>query len=60
MLIMLLLLLIHINGNNRCKIFGQVTRERDFDKSNRTKNATNERSIQSCRDVFKVSRINRQ
>jgi len=28
-------IVIHINGNNGCKIFGQVTRERDFDKSNK-------------------------
>ena len=28
-------IVIHINGNNGCKIFGQVTREKDFDKSNK-------------------------
>lgn len=26
---------VHINGNNGCKIFGEVTRERDWDRVNR-------------------------
>jgi len=28
----ILVIVVHINGNNGCKIFGEVTRERDYDQ----------------------------
>ena len=42
---------VHINGNNGCKIFGQVTREKDFDKSNKKPR------MRLMNEVYKVSEM---
>ena len=31
----IMVIVVHINGNNGCKIFGEVTRERDYDRVDR-------------------------
>ena len=41
----------HINGNNGCKIFGEVFRERDYDQR------IDRPNIRLMREVFKVSEI---
>lgn len=40
---------VHINGNNGCKIFGQVIRERDFDKHQ------NKPRMRLMNEVYKVA-----
>jgi predicted RNase H-related nuclease YkuK (DUF458 family) len=44
-------IVVHINGNNGCKLFGEVTRERDYDpKANRP-------STRLMTEVYKVSAL---
>ncbi len=42
-------IVVHINGNNGCKIFGQVTRERDYD------HAKNKPRMRLMNEVYKVA-----
>jgi len=42
---------VHINGNNGCKIFGEITRERDYDQK------ANKPSIRLMNEVYKVSEM---
>ena len=44
-----LAIVIHINGNNGCKIFGEVTRERDYDQKQ------NKPRYRLMNEVYKVS-----
>jgi len=41
-------IVVHINGNNGCKVFGEVTRERDFDRVDRP-------NTRLMTEVYKVS-----
>lgn len=42
-------IVVHINGNNGCKIFGEVTRERDFDQR------VDRPSMRLMNEVYRVS-----
>ena len=42
-------IVVHINGNNGCKIFGEVTRERDYDQKQ------NKPRYRLMNEVYKVS-----
>lgn len=42
---------VHINGNNGCKIFGAVTRERDYDQSN------DKPRMRLMNEVYKVAEL---
>ena len=42
---------VHINGNNGCKLFGEVQRERDFDQK------TSRPSMRLMNEVYKVSEL---
>jgi predicted RNase H-related nuclease YkuK (DUF458 family) len=42
---------IHINGNNGCKIFGEITRERDYDQK------ASRPSTRLMNEVYKVSEM---
>jgi uncharacterized protein len=42
---------VHINGCNGCKIFGEITRERDFDQK------ANRPSMRLMNEVYKVSEM---
>jgi predicted RNase H-related nuclease YkuK (DUF458 family) len=44
-----LAVVVHIDGNHGCKIFGQVTRERDWDQK------ANKPSMRLMQEVYKVS-----
>jgi predicted RNase H-related nuclease YkuK (DUF458 family) len=44
-----LAIVVHINGNNGCKIFGDVHRERDYDQK------ANKPSMRLMQEVYKVS-----
>jgi uncharacterized protein len=46
-----LAIVIHINGNNGCKIFGEVIRERDFDQKQ------NKPRYRLMTEVYKVSEL---
>ena len=41
---------VHINGNNGCKLFGEVTRERDYDRCDKP-------NTRLMTEVFKVSEL---
>jgi predicted RNase H-related nuclease YkuK (DUF458 family) len=43
-------IVVHINGNNGCKLFGEVTRERDYDRVNRP-------NTRLMTEVYKVSQL---
>ena len=43
-------IVVHINGNNGCKLFGEVTRERDYGKADKP-------STRLMTEVFKVSEL---
>jgi hypothetical protein len=43
-------IVVHINGNNGCKLFGEVTRERDYDRVNRP-------NTRLMTEVYKVSEL---
>lgn len=43
-------IVIHINGNNGCKLFGEVTRERDYDRVDRP-------NTRLMTEVYKVSEL---
>jgi len=43
-------IVVHINGNNGCKLFGEVTRERDYDRVDRP-------NTRLMTEVFKVSEL---
>lgn len=43
-------IVVHINGNNGCKIFGEVTRERDWDRVDRP-------NTRLMTEVYKVSEL---
>jgi predicted RNase H-related nuclease YkuK (DUF458 family) len=47
----ILVIVVHINGNNGCKIFGEVQRERDWDK---TKNKPRMRLMN---EVYKIAEL---
>ena len=42
---------VHINGNNGCKIFGEITRERDYDQK------ANRPSMRLMNEVYRVSEM---
>lgn len=42
---------VHLNGNNGCKIFGEVTRERDFDQR------VSKPSMRLMNEVYRVSEM---
>jgi len=42
---------VHINGNNGCKIFGEITREQDYDRK------LNKPSMRLMNEVYKVSEM---
>ncbi len=42
---------IHINGNNGCKIFGEITRERDYDHK------LNKPAMRLMNEVYRVSEM---
>lgn len=42
---------VHINGNNGCKIFGEITHERDYD------NKLNKPSMRLMNEVYRVSEM---
>ena len=44
-------LVVHINGNNGCKIFGEVTRERDYDQR------ADKPSMRLMNEVYRVSEV---
>jgi predicted RNase H-related nuclease YkuK (DUF458 family) len=44
-------IVVHINGNNGCKLFGEVTRERDYDQR------ANRPSTRLMTEVYKVSAL---
>jgi predicted RNase H-related nuclease YkuK (DUF458 family) len=44
-------IVVHINGNNGCKLFGEVTRERDYDQK------ANRPSTRLMTEVYKVSAL---
>ncbi len=44
-------IVVHINGNNGCKIFGQVIRERDYDKHQ------NKPRMRLMNEVYKVAEM---
>jgi hypothetical protein len=44
-------IVVHINGNNGCKLFGEVTRERDYDQK------ANRPSTRLMTEVYKVSEL---
>jgi predicted RNase H-related nuclease YkuK (DUF458 family) len=44
-------LVIHVNGNNGCKIFGEVSRERDYDHK------LSKPSMRLMNEVYKVSEV---
>ena len=46
-----LAIVVHINGNNGCKLFGEVQRERDFDQK------TSRPSMRLMNEVYKVSEL---
>ena len=46
-----LAIVVHINGNNGCKLFGEVQRERDFDQK------TSRPSTRLMTEVYKVSAL---
>ena len=46
-----LAIVVHINGNNGCKIFGEVQRERDYDKKQ------NKPRYRLMNEVYKVSEM---
>jgi predicted RNase H-related nuclease YkuK (DUF458 family) len=43
-------IVVHINGNNGCKLFGEVTRERDYDRVNKP-------NTRLMTEVYKVSEL---
>jgi predicted RNase H-related nuclease YkuK (DUF458 family) len=43
-------IVVHINGNNGCKLFGEVTRERDYDRVDRP-------NTRLMTEVYKVSEL---
>jgi hypothetical protein len=43
-------IVVHINGNNGCKLFGEVTRERDYDRADRP-------NTRLMTEVYKVSEL---
>ena len=43
-------IVVHINGNNGCKLFGEVTRERDYDKVDKP-------NTRLMTEVYKVSEL---
>jgi predicted RNase H-related nuclease YkuK (DUF458 family) len=43
-------IVVHINGNNGCKLFGEVTRERDYDRVDKP-------NTRLMMEVFKVSEL---
>lgn len=43
-------IVVHINGNNGCKLFGEVTRERDYDRADKP-------NTRLMTEVFKVSEL---
>ena len=43
-------IVVHINGNNGCKLFGEVTRERDYDRVNKP-------NTRLMTEVYKVSAL---
>ena len=43
-------IVVHINGNNGCKLFGEVTRERDYDRVDRP-------NTRLMMEVFKASEL---
>jgi uncharacterized protein len=43
-------IVVHINGNNGCKLFGEVSRERDYDRVDRP-------NTRLMMEVFKVSEL---
>ena len=42
-------IVVHINGNNGCKIFGEITREKDYEK------ARNKPRLRLMNEVYKVA-----
>jgi len=44
-------IVVHINGNNGCKLFGEVVRERDFDQKQ------NKPRYRLMNEVYKVSEL---
>ena len=42
---------VHINGNNGCKIFGEITREQDYDRK------LNKPAMRLMNEVYKVSEM---
>ncbi len=47
----IMVIVVHINGNNGCKIFGEVTRERDWDqKKNRPR-------MRLMNEVYKIAEL---
>lgn len=49
-----LAVVVHIDGNHGCKVFGQVTRERDWDQN------ANKPSMRLMQEVYKVSELFQQ
>ena len=47
----ILAIVVHINGNSGCKLFGEVHRERDFDQK------TSRPSMRLMNEVYKVSEL---
>jgi predicted RNase H-related nuclease YkuK (DUF458 family) len=47
----ILAIVVHINGNNGCKLFGDVTRERDYDQKK------NKPRYRLMNEVYKVSEL---
>lgn len=43
-------IVVHINGNNGCKLFGEITRERDYDRVDKP-------NTRLMTEVFKVSEL---
>jgi hypothetical protein len=43
-------IVVHVNGNNGCKLFGEVTRERDYDRVDRP-------NTRLMTEVYKVSEL---
>ena len=46
----ILCVVVHINGNNGCKLFGEVTKERDYDRVDKP-------STRLMTEVYKVSEL---